>query len=185
VPRSTPKLLPSPHPWPCISPPVFLPGTLSWHSLLRNESSVSSSSWLWLDLTKMLLCLSGDPKTSGHHKHASRFLLIDLMWYDWIRDKWEITPSNPTLLEGLLPWGAQTHPCPVIPPTLGHQSHVSRIQGVPRGGVDDIWDENQQVVHRPHLAPKKNVHTLSKIKSQMSQRVPRRQDKRPKINDSF
>jgi hypothetical protein len=75
-----------------------------------------SSSGLWLDLTQMLLCLSGDPKTSGHRRHASRFLLIDLMWYDWIRDKWEITPSNSSLLEGLLPWGAQTNPCLIIPP---------------------------------------------------------------------
>ncbi len=47
---------------------------------------------------------------------ANSLGLIDLMWYDWIRDKWEITPSNPSLLEGLLPWGAQTNPCPVIPP---------------------------------------------------------------------
>jgi hypothetical protein len=37
--------------------------------------------------------------------------------------------------------------------TLGRQSHVSGILGVPRGGLDDIWDENQQAVHRPHLAP--------------------------------
>ncbi len=46
-------------------------------------------------------------------------LSISASWLDvidWIRDKWEITPSNPSLLEGLLSWGAQTHPCPVIPP---------------------------------------------------------------------
>jgi hypothetical protein len=30
-------------------------------------------------LTLMLMCLSGGPKTSGHHRPASRFLLVDLM----------------------------------------------------------------------------------------------------------
>jgi hypothetical protein len=40
--------------------------------MLRNESSVSSSSWLWLGLTPMLMCLSGGPKTSGHYRPASR-----------------------------------------------------------------------------------------------------------------
>jgi hypothetical protein len=43
--------------------------------------------------------------------------------------------------------------------TLGRQIHVSRLQGVPRGGVDDIWDENQQAVH---LAPH-SVWGLGKI----------------------
>jgi hypothetical protein len=41
--------------------------------MLRNESS---SFWLWLDLTPMLMCLSGGPKTSGHHRPASRFALF-------------------------------------------------------------------------------------------------------------
>jgi hypothetical protein len=55
--------------------------TTFWRSMLRIESSVSSSSWLWLGLTPMLicLCLSGGPMISGYHRPASRFLLLDLM----------------------------------------------------------------------------------------------------------
>jgi hypothetical protein len=48
--------------------------------------------------------------------------------------------------------------------TLGRQSHVSRIQGVPRGGVDNIWDENQQAVHRPHLPIYPEYNSVSTIR---------------------
>jgi hypothetical protein len=52
----------------------FFPTALRWILFAATKSQ-----GLWLGLTAMLMCLSGGPKTSGHHRHASQFLLLDLM----------------------------------------------------------------------------------------------------------
>jgi hypothetical protein len=60
---------------------VFGGNLLNWIfygcSKMGRESSVTSS-WLWLDLRMVLLCLSGGPKTSEHDRHAS------LTWWNWL-----------------------------------------------------------------------------------------------------
>jgi hypothetical protein len=92
----------------------------------------------------------------------SKFITKAQSWLDWLWCNWlkfGISGRSPHLT--LVRWKGcflEAHKLTLARlygRTLGRQSHVSWIQGVPHGGVDDIWNEKQQAVHRPYLAPKK------------------------------
>ncbi len=63
-----------------------------------------------------LICRSGDNLATWIEKSYYTPAVMWLDVIDLIREKWEITPSNPSLQKGLLPSGVLTHPSPVIPP---------------------------------------------------------------------